>query len=243
MRLALLSNVTVDLLAGMVKKNHAVYLAAGFDTWQQEMIMPTSGLYEYKPESVIVLIHANAYSDIWDSKIKGEQTIDEWCGAIQTLCNNLSSVPVFVSSIDISNVKCIYGAEPRIDQYLENYLIEKIGDMHESGNNVYVLPVKDIVSNLGRDSFYSPKMWYVGSMPYSTKALSALNELITRYVSVTKGMHKKCLAVDLDNTLWGGVIGEDGVDGIVLANNKEGARYKDTHERTGCNACYRLKEQ
>ena len=34
MRLALLSNVTVDLLAGMVKKTHEVYLSAGFDTWQ-----------------------------------------------------------------------------------------------------------------------------------------------------------------------------------------------------------------
>ena len=56
MRLALLSNVTVDLLAGMVKKTHEVYLSAGFDTWQQEMIMPTSGLYEFKPEAIIVLL-------------------------------------------------------------------------------------------------------------------------------------------------------------------------------------------
>ena len=61
MRLALLSNVTVDLLAGLVKKTNDVYLSAGFDTWQQEMIMPTSGLYEYKPEAVIVLLHAGAY--------------------------------------------------------------------------------------------------------------------------------------------------------------------------------------
>ncbi len=228
MRLALLSNVTIDLLAGMVKKNHEVYLTAGYDTWQQEMIMPISGLYDYKPEAVVVLIHANAYPDIWDDKTEGEQTIDEWCGAIQALCHNISSIPVFVSSIDISNVKCIYGAEPRTELYLENYLIDKIGAMHKAGNNVYVLPVKDVITNLGRDNFYSQKMWYVGSMPYSTKALAALNDLITRYVGVTKGMHKKCLAVDLDNTLWGGVIGEDGVDGIVLANNKEGARYKDT---------------
>ena len=49
MRLALLSNITVDMLASMVKKNNDVYLSTGFDTWQQEMIMPTSGMYDYKP--------------------------------------------------------------------------------------------------------------------------------------------------------------------------------------------------
>ena len=61
MRLALLSNVTVDLLAGMVKKNHEVYLSAGFDTWQQELFMPSSGLYDYKPDVIVVLLHAGAY--------------------------------------------------------------------------------------------------------------------------------------------------------------------------------------
>ena len=44
MRLALLSNVTVELLAGMLKKEADVYLSAGFDTWQQEMILSSSGL-------------------------------------------------------------------------------------------------------------------------------------------------------------------------------------------------------
>ena len=227
MRIALLSNVTVDMLAGMLKKNNDVYLSAGFDTWQQEMIIPYSGLYAYDPEAVFVLLHANAYAETWDDKAKGEALIDEWFGAIQNLCSNLPGVPVFVSSIDISNVRCRYGAEKRTESYLENYLTEKTEELHNAGNNIYVLPVKDVINELGHSNFYSSKMWYVGSMPYSIKGLSALSELILRYAGVIKGMHKKCLAVDLDNTLWGGVIGEDGVEGIVLANNKEGARYKD----------------
>lgn len=228
MRLALLSNVTVDLLAGMIQKTNEVYLSDGFDTWQQEVIMPTSGLYEYKPEAVVILLHANAYADTWEDAGIGEKTIDQWCKAVQALCTIIPGIPVFISSIDISNVKCRYGAEHRLDNYLENYLIEKVERLYRVGNTIYILPVKDLISNMGRNNFYASKMWYMGSMPYSIKGLSALNDLIVRYVGITKGMHRKCLAVDLDNTLWGGVIGEDGVDGIVLANNKEGARYKDT---------------
>ncbi len=226
MKIALLSNVTVDLLADSLREQADVYLAAGFDTWQQEMILSSSGLYEYKPDSVAVLIHADAYA--WGDVEKGCRIIDEWCRAFKSFTEQLPSVPLFVSSIDISNMKCHYGAEIRVNQYLEDYLIEQVQELHSSGCNIYILPVKDRITDLGRNTFYSAKMWYFGSMPYSIKGISALSDLIIRYASVTKGMHKKCIAVDLDNTLWGGVIGEDGVEGIVLSSFKEGARYYDT---------------
>lgn len=228
MKLALLSNVTIDLLAGMLQQNAELYLSPGFDTWQQEAFNTGSGLYANKPDAVVVLLHANAYVDEWRDKAKGTEAIADWCSAVSTIAKNLPGVPVFVSSIDISNVTCHYGAEKRLEAYFENCLIEGVENLHDAGLNVYVLPVKDAITDMGRKSFYSPKMWYVGSMPYSMKGMAAIAELITCYISVIKGAKKKCIAVDLDNTIWGGVIGEDGVEGIQLANNKEGARYKDT---------------
>lgn len=228
MRLALLSNVTVDLLASMLKKSADVYISAGYDTWQQEIIIPTSALYAYKPEMIILLLHANAYMDIWNDLGKGEQLIDEWCGVFKVLSTNLPSVPIFISSIDVSNEKCHYGSEVRLETHFENYLIQKVQDIRNEGIKAYILPVKDVIADIGRNNFYSAKMWYVGSMPYSMKGLSAIYEMVSCYINNLKGRRKKCLAIDLDNTLWGGVIGEDGVNGIVLANNKEGARFKDT---------------
>lgn len=227
MRIALLSNVTADLLADMVKKGNDVYLSAGFDTWQQEMIMPTSGLYNFKPETVVVLLHAGAYE--WANMETGSSLIDEWCDAFSALVNNLPGTPVFVSSLDITG-KAHYGAEIRIEGYLESRFIRKVQELHRNGSSIYILPVKDAITDLGRVNFYSSKMWYVGSMPYSMKGLAALKELILRYTGVTRGMHRKCIAVDLDNTLWGGVAGEDGVEGIQLSNHKEGARYYDTQK-------------
>ena len=92
------------------------------------------------------------------------------------------------------------------------------------------MPLKEKVTELGRKDFYSPKMWYLGNSPYSLKGSNAVAELIVRSYFYTAGSRKKCLAVDLDNTLWGGVIGEDGVDGLILSNHKEGARYYDTQK-------------
>ena len=228
MRIALLSNVTTDLLSDMLKSIVDVYLSPGFNTWQQDILNSASGLYTFKPEAVVLLLYAGAYSDTWGERGKGCCVIEEWTGMIRTLAENLPGVPVFVSSIDISNVYCHFGAEVRLEGFFENYFNEQLQQLHATGCNVYVLPVKDAVTELGRKNFYSSKMWYVGSMPYSMKGLAAIAGLIARYTCVIKGAKKKCIAVDLDNTLWGGVIGEDGVSGIQLSNNKEGARFKDT---------------
>lgn len=227
MRIALLSNVTAEFLGEMLKKNDEIYLPAGYDTWQREMMLPTSGLYAFRPEAVVVLLYANAYPDVWTDMDRGLQLIDSWCESIRCFTAAFSSVPVFVSSLDISNICCRYGAERKLDCFFEDDFSKKLDRMHADGASVYEIPVRETAAEMGTGNFYSAKMWYMGSMPYSMKGLSALQDIISRYASVCKGAKKKCLAVDLDNTLWGGVIGEDGVDGIVLSDNKEGARYKD----------------
>jgi HAD-superfamily phosphatase, subfamily IIIC/FkbH-like domain len=228
MRLALLSNVTIELLAESLKKTADIYIPPGFNTWRQEILDPASGLYAYKPEAVVLLLYADAYADTWNGREKGCSVLEEWVNVIKTLASKLPGVPVFISSIDIAKVTCYYGAEVRLESYFENFFNEQLEQLHTDGCNVYILPIKEAVTELGRKNFYSAKMWYVGSMPYSLKGLTALAELIIRYISVIKGAKKKCIAVDMDNTLWGGVVGEDGAEGILLADNKEGARYKDT---------------
>lgn len=231
MKIALLSNITVDILAANLKKyNLDVYTPAGFDTWQQELIMQNSGLYSFKPDALIILIHANSYSDSWQNPESGNNLINDWFNTIEIFSENSKSTPVFISSIDVNDIwnsKALYASQSRLNIHFENYFIEKINSLRNNNSNIYVLPVKDIIENLGRNNFYSPKMWYMASMPYSLKGITGISDLISRYASSIKTIKKKCLAVDLDNTLWGGVIGEDGVNGIKLSNSKEGSIYKD----------------
>ena len=227
MRVALLSNVTVDLLADQLRQYADVYLPAGFDTWQQEILSANSGLYEYLPEAAVILLHADAYENIWDNTASGEQLISEWISVFEILTERLPNIPVFVSSINIFGGSCHYASEKRLDLYFEQLMEQQIRKLYGEGKRIYLLPVNDIVYELGSKAFYFPKMWYIGSMPYSMKGLAALSELIVQYLSAIKGSKKKCIAVDLDNTLWGGVIGEDGVENILLSGSKDGRRYKD----------------
>jgi len=74
-------------------------------------------------------------------------------------------------------------------------------------------------------------MWYLSSDRLSFSASKILTEKVSQLIRFFEKTRKKCLVLDLDNTLWGGVIGEDGIEGIILSEHKEGARYYDFQKR------------
>ncbi len=224
MKVALLSNVTIDMLAQKLKDHFDVYLSDGYDVWQQDIRSLSSSLYKFGPDAVVILLYAGAYE--WDNPNNGNEIIDEWCDTISVLTNNLHNIPVYVSALDIPyGINCI--TEYGNDCYFEYRFLERIKKMQNNGVKTYVLPIKDAITNVGRVRFYSSKMWYMGHMPFSLSGLTSVADIIIRNVNVVYGMRKKCLVVDLDNTLWGGVIGEEGVEGISLSFHNEGGRFYD----------------
>ncbi len=94
-----------------------------------------------------------------------------------------------------------------------NLLIMEKASEHK---NVYIVDVASIQNCMGRESFADSKLFYIAKMPFSLNALPLIAENIVNNLKVVKGQFKKCLVCDLDNTLWGGVIGDDGLDGIQI---------------------------
>jgi FkbH-like protein len=99
--------------------------------------------------------------------------------------------------------------------------------LSEENKNVHRFELASLIADYGRKQFYSEKFWYMGSIPYDMKALHVLAAAMSRALHVLEGTRKKVLVLDLDNTLWGGVVGEDGPTGIRLDEAHEGAIYRD----------------
>ena len=154
MRIALLSNVTVEILAGMLKKEHSVWVPTGFGAWLATALNPPDDLRTFDPEIIYLLIDGHFAADL--------ATEAERKSAVVTLQAAFPKVPVVVPDI------------------------------------------ARLANDMG-DGFYDERMWKLGAMPWSMKGLRELKKLF--------GI-KKVLALDLDNTLWKGVIGEDGVAGV-----------------------------
>ncbi len=225
-RIALLSNVMTDLIAARMRTKYAFYLPEGFDTWIQEVINPAAGLYTFHADAVVILLDGTEARS-WKDDEEAYARLSLWKTALTTLTNLITDVPIFVSTIDIRENRIKALSERKLKYALENEWYQFVQDLTESRSNVCVFDLADSIAEIGRKHFYSNKMWYMSSMPYSREGLAAVCTEIDRALSTAFGSRKKIIALDLDNTLWGGVIGEDGVEGIELSDHKEGQRYFD----------------
>lgn len=93
--------------------------------------------------------------------------------------------------------------------------------------NVYLIDLDAIQSACGRERFSDPKLYYIAKMPVSVDILPEVAKKIIDQIQALRGIAKKCLVLDLDNTLWGGVIGDDGLSGIQIGELGTGHAFSD----------------
>ena len=98
------------------------------------------------------------------------------------------------------------------------------GMLRELGN-AYAIEMNAILGRVGANAFYDARYWHMGRAPYGREALREMAFEAFKYVRALKGRRRKCLALDCDNVLWGGVVGEDGLSGIKLGKTHPGSAY------------------
>jgi FkbH-like protein len=81
---------------------------------------------------------------------------------------------------------------------------------------VDLLAIDDAVTHAGLAAFHDPMLWHRAKQEISPVAAPVYGDLLGRLLAARRGLAFKCLVLDLDNTLWGGVIGDDGLEGIKL---------------------------
>lgn len=225
-RIALLANITADLIAAGLKKKYDVYIPEGYDTWMQEILDSESGIYRDSFDAVILLLDMTETRS-WKDQDGVEERLSSWEQAVQALVGHFLSVPVFLSTLDVrqSRIRALFEPSGRMEP--EEHWNQFIKELAESQSNVYVYDLQNWIADVGRNRFYSDKMWYLGSMPYSLEGLKTVTGEIDLLLRSTFEPRRKAIVLDLDNTLWGGVVGEDGVEGIELSDHKEGERFYD----------------
>ena len=83
-------------------------------------------------------------------------------------------------------------------------------------DGIYLIDASMVQNRMGRKLFHDPKLYYAAKMPFSTLALPELAHEVMRVIQAIRARFKKCVVLDLDNTLWGGVVGDDGPEGIQI---------------------------
>lgn len=225
-KIILLSNVTVDMIATKLQKKYEIYTPPGFNSWKSEIFNTASPLYSYNADGIFILLDATE-SQTWEDYPTAMEKIGLWGKAIEKLVENISQIPIFISTIDIRMNRILPMSNISCSHTVEEQWIKIIKDVIKCHNNCFVYDFKDAIVDIGRKVFYSEKMWYMGNMPFSRDGIQKISDDIDCLINNYYVMAKKVIVLDLDNTLWGGVFSEDGIDGIELSDHKEGQRFYD----------------
>jgi FkbH-like protein len=106
---------------------------------------------------------------------------------------------------------------------LNAHLLEQL----KAAGNAYLVDTNVCIGRVGAKAFYDPRYWHIGKAPYSREALKELAKEAFKFIRPRMGKSKKCLVLDCDNTLWGGVLGEESVRGIQLGAAFPGSAYRE----------------
>ena len=121
-----------------------------------------------------------------------------------------------------------------------NRLNEKLYEYARSHDNLFICDLNFIASDYGFKEWSDPSYWYMYKYAMCVPAIPYLSFNVANIIKSIFGKNKKGFVLDLDNTLWGGVIGDDGVDGIALGPEEaegqaytEFQRYLKAHQQLG----------
>jgi FkbH-like protein len=209
----------------------------GFGTFRQQLLDPASRLYESRPNLIIVAVDgedwapatygnrmAHADSDIDKTD---EQFASELFNLL-TAFRGRSDTPIVIHNFDrprllefgILDINRMDGRTRAVDR-----LNDALYRICSKFADVFVLDYQNLVSRHGATNWYDQRMRLYARAPIAQSMMDDLAREYIKYCRALGGLTRKCLVVDLDNTLWGGVLGEEGVDKIDLGPDYPGSAF------------------
>ncbi|SVB58904.1 uncharacterized protein METZ01_LOCUS211758, partial [marine metagenome] len=100
--------------------------------------------------------------------------------------------------------------------YFINQLNDKFSQEARAIKNLYINDINYLSSYIGLKNWFDKSLWHQAKYALSMGSIPELAFNISKIINSIFGKSEKCLVLDLDNTCWGGVIGDDGLDGISI---------------------------
>jgi predicted enzyme involved in methoxymalonyl-ACP biosynthesis len=203
-----------------------------YGQYYQELTDTDSALHRFRPTAILMALDSrHAVSGAGESTAEVAENALLWmegCWRIaseQFGCEVMrqSLLPVLPGLLGSNEHRL--GSSRRRDLQIVNELLRQPAD----AGNVHLVAIDDWAALDGLDVWRSPSLWHTAKQEIDPRQAPSYGELVGRLLAALQGRSKKCLVLDLDNTLWGGVIADDGVAGIVLAvcsKNEHAAAFK-----------------
>ncbi|TME51075.1 MAG: HAD-IIIC family phosphatase [Chloroflexi bacterium] len=211
---------------------------SGFDQYAQEMLVPASALYRFDPQVLILAVHPRQLFPVLH-EYPFEITVSEREMAIEagldtvrqllTAFRRQSQAVVILHNMVQPQHPALGIADWR-DPFGQRAIFNEINMRmarlaRDEFLGVHILDADAVQARCGKSRATDVRLWLAARLPWSETMLQELTTEHMRYLGAAFGRARKCLVLDLDGTLWGGVVGEDGVEGLKLGADAPGNAY------------------
>ena len=238
-RLAILASSTVDHLppairvAGLRRRLLIEVHSGTFGQYRQDLLDPASALHKFRPQAALFSLSAReaiASIPVAATAAEVDDATQRFIAELRSLWRKAREIGAAViqqTFIDVTEP--LFGGYDRIVPGAPGAVVARLNDRvinAAAEDKVLLLDVARASERDGIDAWFDVGRWLQGKLEIAPQAAAFYGDLAARILAALKGLSKKCLVLDLDNTLWGGVIGDDGLDGIVLG---EGSAAGEAH--------------
>jgi len=210
---------------GVLRGYNIDLFEAEYNQVERQFMDPTSDLYQFDADYIVVFQSTHKLGERHSSLTAEQQAnlAEERLQFVADICSN----PALASK------KIIYFNYPEIDDTIFGCYANKVESsftyqvrklnyelmrLSQQFQNLFICDIAGLQNKLGRDHMFAANVYTSTEMVLSIDALPYVASRVMDIVCAIKGQFKKCLILDLDNTVWGGVIGDDGLEGIQLGH-------------------------
>lgn len=228
---ALLTNFTDSALQKVLKGVsthqgiHSEFYQVPYKQYSFELKNKNSGLWNKAYSLVFCWLDANNFTS--NEFVEHPEYFEEFISDIRTFAETSKSTIVIANFI--LPYESPYSHRPEKNSLLQKLLTAnaKIADLSASLPNVHMLDVNGLAQNFGVRNIRDLRGLYAFDTPFSNAFITVVAEQLSSYFQALTGKSKKCIVLDLDNVLWGGVVGELGPNGIHLGPGYPGLAFQN----------------
>lgn len=231
-KIAFLGNYSTQYLAnavgcqGKISGVEIESYEGGFNQLNLEILNKESELYFFEPDVIFLAFDSKVLKNDFYKLTQKEKSkyfitfLSELDILVKVISNNLDSKILFPNLIedfdDIFNF--LYSKNPESFLYQLQMINCGLNEIAAKFDDFFVMDLKGLSFKCGIDKTYSNKLFVNTSQPYELNFIPVISKSIMDFILNFQGQFTKCLILDLDNTLWGGVIGDDGMNKIEIGD-------------------------
>jgi FkbH-like protein len=211
---------------------HAEIYEGPFDAIELEVYDRNSGLYKFQPQVVVLLNSVQALRAVFlRPETDPASFVDITSDRIMRIWDAIhANIPATIlqSNFVLPYERFFGNFDQKVPQSLYatvTTLNSRIAENSRSRGSVLLCDVESVASWLGRQQWFEDRFWDSAKFLCALDCLTYVANSIVKIVMASLGQVIKCVVVDLDNTLWGGVIGDDGLDGIQISAHGDGEAF------------------